>query len=304
MELIAAFWVLYGAQCFFFLPRGHVLFYRTQRETRGPGWRLAPPWPAAQVCLATDREPDLAGDDASDLARYRAERARVTEATHIFAGLSAVYATVLLLALPVAMAAFGSSVALPLALPGWALLHVATLIAYGISHARLSPDRRGERITALWAAALYPPLLLRACYGLRSEQLGSYPAVVVAAARQHEPARRAFLRAEFVRMAGGGWESARPADRARLRALARSVEERPELLFAIPACEDASASRYCPACHCDYREKATYCTDCRIELISYRRPVESSSALEYLEAWRRKESPASDAKADRAPHPW
>jgi hypothetical protein len=211
------------------------------------------------------------------LARYRAAAERARAATRALAWSSDTYAAALLVALPVATALVGAETALWWGAPALAGLHATALVCFARAHARLLPEARDARVEELFAAALYPPLLLRAHHALRAGALAGFHPAAVAAAVLPEPARGAFLRAELAHAAAraeaaahgeGGLDLARLEQRA-LCELAREAGEDVDALLAAPARSDPRAEGYCPACRVEYRRGATRCSDCRLGLARY-----------------------------------
>jgi hypothetical protein len=145
-------------------------------------------------------------------------------------------------------------------------------VTYGRAHRRLLPGAGGARFEALFTAALYPPLLLRAAQDLRSQLLaGFHPAALAAVAL---PRQQAFdvLRGELARCASDGGALAEH-ERTGLLAILEALGGSLAALLAPPVPADPLARSYCPTCRMEYRLEAGACSDCGAALAPLDTPV-------------------------------
>lgn len=188
---------------------------------------------------------------------------------------SNVYAALLFVILPGVVAWRGAEAGLLFTLPVVGLLHVSTLVCFASAHRRLRPGHGGDLLETLFAAGLYPPLLLRSQQELANALLSGYHPAAVAAVVLEGEARRGFLRAELVTArhaaeSGAGSEfDAAALESEALEGLCQELGEPLEALLAPPPRFDALATSYCPACHEPYRRSAGLCADCLLPLAPY-----------------------------------
>lgn len=189
-----------------------------------------------------------------DPAAVSRARSRASAATRWLGRLSDLALVALLAALPALAATLGSERALLLFAPGWLALDVALLVLLHRAHATLHPEG-GDRFELLLAAALYPPLLLRAAGELRREALcGFHPAAVAAEVLPREAALD-FLRGELARCS-------EERERAAVARVVARLGSSPAALFAPPERSDPLARSYCPTCRTEYRRDDGACVDC------------------------------------------
>jgi len=221
--------------------------------------------------------------ESLSLERYRRCRSQLAEATRWLRGASDTYWVALFVGLPLAVLVWGGEpVLLRGALPV-ALLHLIALFAYWWAHRRLYPESRGERAESVFAAALYPPLLLRTHHELRTRVLADFHPAVVAVAALPRDAGRAFLRGEILRSTGqaaahreaGAAPCVRELEIRALWALASQLGESRETLLAAPVRQDPRALAYCPLCHFEYAVATGSCADCGIALAPFEGAAEA-----------------------------
>jgi len=216
--------------------------------------------------------------DSLSLAGFREAGDRFRRATRPLAWASDLYAAGLFAGLPLLVWQVHSERALLLFFPVFLLLHVATLVALVLAHRKLDAGARGELVESLIAAALYPPLLLRAQGELRLAALGGFHPATAAAALLPDAERRRFLRVELARLTHGAAARA-PRDRLAVgladlerEALASLAAEcgleAEELLAPLPQ-DDPVVPAYCPICLSDYLRATGECSDCRVALVRY-----------------------------------
>lgn len=207
---------------------------------------------------------DRAVRESFDLDALREADARIDEATRWLAVLADVCFLMLFAALPALAWWLGGERALVLLAGPYLLLHVAALVGFGLAHRRLLPDAGGARFEALFTAALYPPLLLRAAQDLRGQLLAAFHPAAVAAVALPEQEALAFLRTEIARCTADGEIANR--ERAGLLATLEALGGSLEALLAPPAPADPLARSYCPRCRTEYRILAGACSDCGSDL--------------------------------------
>lgn len=212
------------------------------------------------------------------LQGYQRAEERVGRATRWLRWSSDLYCAALLAGLPMAFALWGTERGLLLSLPALAVLHLSTLAAHVRAAARLRPGRVGALLESTLAAAVYPPLLLRALADLRMREISSFHPAVVAGAVLPDEQGAAFLRAEIVRAAAraeaavAGGLGLDALELRALRRLAAELGQSPETLLAPPTRRDPLAQSYCPACLCEYRSAAGTCTECGLDLLRWDAP--------------------------------
>jgi hypothetical protein len=209
-------------------------------------------------------------DASLDLEALRASLESTRRATRGLAPILDVYALVLFIPLPLAIAFFGAEPVLWRVLPALGVLHVAALVSFVLAHRRLAPGEAGALLESLLAASLYPPILLRSCNEFALERaLCFHPATVACVALPREKAL-ARLRTELLRCRSEGdesWLASREGEG--LSALAAAMGESSASLFAAPSREDGWALAFCPACHVEYRRASGACTDCETALEAF-----------------------------------
>jgi hypothetical protein len=223
---------------------------------------------------ASQRREQLRGafSDALSLDACRAECARFDRATRMLAWLADADAAALLIALPLAIVALGSERSLLYAGPLLALLHVATLVAFGRAHLALLPQERADRINLLASALLYPPALLGGLRDLRLVSFERFHPAALACLWLPEAQRIRFLRSEILQREARAPDEPDGLDALELRALwelADAVGASRQTLLGPPARRDPWARAYCPACHAEYRESGGLCSDCRLPLAAH-----------------------------------
>jgi hypothetical protein len=208
---------------------------------------------------------------SGETLRERLHAARA--ATRPLAWASDAYGVALLVGLPAVVAWAGAEAGLRLAAPVLATLHVASLIALGVAHARLYAGRIGERIETLLSAALYPPTLLRAGSGLVERTVGAFHPAALAAVLLRGARRDRVLRAELVRARCAaerpGALGLAQAEHHAIVDLLEAEGIREADLLAPPDRSDALARSYCPACGWEYRAPEGPCNDCGAPRVAY-----------------------------------
>jgi hypothetical protein len=216
--------------------------------------------------------------ESLSLERFREASDRFRRTTRLLAWSSDLYAAGLFVGLPLLVWRVHSERALLLFFPVFLLLHGAVLAALVLAHRKLDPGARGELVEALIAAALYPPLLLRAVGELRLAALGGFHPATAAAALLPDEERRRFLRVELARLTYAA-DARAPRDRLGVgladlerEALAALAAEcglsAEELLAPLPQ-DDPAVPAYCPICLSDYLRPTGECSDCRVALVPY-----------------------------------
>jgi hypothetical protein len=232
---------------------------------------------AADTPAERRREAESAVRASLSLKDAAAARDRVAQATSWLAVTSDVYLVNLLGFAPAAALSLGDELALRILAPALLALHAATLFCFGRAHAKLWPERRGERWQALFGVLIYPPGLLRAQQQLCTAALAGFHPAALAAALLPEREARDFLRAELLQAEARSEDppaaelgfSLDTLERDALQALvAESGSSRAALLAAPERC-DAHALAYCPACLCEYRRGDGECSDCELELAKF-----------------------------------
>lgn len=258
--------------------RGHVVrldgapFYRA--ATRSGATRLADLLADLVRAGPLEVEDRLRQEIASSLSLegYRRESARLRDAGWLLNVATWSYLALFFVGLPVTLILAGDERGLLLALPVLAAAHILTLVAMTRTHAALLPGEAGRRFEDVLAAAVYPPLLLRAHATFRLEVLGRFHPAVHAAERLEGAARRDFLRAELARveLAFERGDGARiPAlEQSALRDLLHACGESRESVFVAPSSGGSSEDlSYCPICSCEYRFGGVRCVDCGARLL-------------------------------------
>jgi hypothetical protein len=359
VEFVFILWLLYGAQCLYWLPAQGVSFVRLLDRwltTLGPGFgalhplpsgralrascfplieregRLLSPvavtWWSSQKTTAREREISLAdlataqasaeivrvagrplarlasrsearalADSLRRLAVAPAEQRRqcvqgllrerldhrayavraqsVRDSTRWLGRLADAYAGVAILFVPAGMLMFGAERTLFVAWPVLAVLHLAVLTSLARAYRLVLPDERGERREALFASALYPPLLMRAHHDLVTRSLGSFHPAAVAAIALPAHERDRILRRELLDARAAAEPQASAAldlanlELAALRDLAESVGAPEASLLVMPERADPGSVAYCPRCHDEYRRTVGVCTGCGVVLAAF-----------------------------------
>jgi len=216
--------------------------------------------------------------EGTSLSDFREAWQRTWEATRWLARACDLCFVWLFVGLPALVLLFHSERGLLLGLPPWVAIHGVALVLLARTWRRLLPAAGGERFEALLAAALYPPLLLRAPSELCSRALAGFHPATVAAALLEGESRRAFLRSELARCVYEPTDGSGPLELARREhaavvALIRESGESPEALLAPPPHLDGLAAGYCPLCLSDYRSAGVTCSDCGIPVHPYPSPA-------------------------------
>lgn len=217
---------------------------------------------------------DAALRESFSYTRLVAERERFERTARPLAWASDLYAVVLFALAPAAALWTGIEYALWLLGPPLLALHGGVLFLFMRAHARLFPERRADRIQALFGTAVYPPGLLRAHHHLRASVLAGYHPAAIAAAILPREAARAFMRAELAHANARAARvlpselgfSLEQSERDALAALIAEFRESPDALLAAPDRSDPLALAYCPACRWEYRRAGGECSDCGVAL--------------------------------------
>jgi hypothetical protein len=194
-----------------------------------------------------------------DIDSLEARHAQVAEATRWLAKLSDVSALALFALLPGMSLWLGGERALLFFAPGYLALHLAGMVLLVRAHRRLRPSAAGERFEAIFAATLYPPLLLRAAQDLRRRELsGFHPAAVAVAALPGDAALECLR----------GWITRARSERERagITGLIERLGSSTEQLLVAPARCDPLAKSYCASCRTEYRLASGCCSDCGAHL--------------------------------------
>jgi hypothetical protein len=202
---------------------------------------------------------DAAMARSLDIDSLETRHALVSEATRWLAKLSDVSVLALFALLPGMSLWLGGERALMFFAPGYLALHLAGMWLLARAHRRLHPDSAGERFEAIFAASLYPPLLLRGAQDLRRRELsGFHPAAVAVAALPADSAldclREWITRARTER------------ERAGITDLIERLGSTTEQLLAAPPRSDPMAMSYCASCRTEYRLASGCCSDCGANL--------------------------------------
>jgi len=211
-------------------------------------------------------------DAAVDLPSLRAAMTRVGDKTRWFGRLLDLYALLTLTLIPALVALYGGEPVLWRAIPVFAVLHLVTLACFARVHRLLLPGRGGELVESLFAASLFPPLLLRAAHEFAFESALRFHPAAVACALLPEEAARSVLRRELLRsraeaQAEGAWLAGHEA--AALEGLVPATGASLDTLFAAPCRQDPFATGYCPSCQIEYRRAAGDCLDCEVALVAF-----------------------------------
>jgi hypothetical protein len=191
--------------------------------------------------------------DAFAAGPLRERHERVDSATRWLGRLSDLGVVLLGAGLPSLSAVVGGERALVWLGPTYALLHLVLLLLLSRAQRAVHPGEGSFEL--LFAAALYPPLLLRSAGELVREALcGFHPAAVAAEVLPRDEALD-LLRGELARPLP---DDERAAVVAVVHRLGCSLDE----LFAAPERSDPLARAYCPACRTEYRRGEGACVDC------------------------------------------
>ncbi len=192
---------------------------------------------------------------AKELAEARERSAAATRWLGIFSdlGLVAFFVTAPLLA-----AWLGGERLLVFGFPIYLALHVVSWVLLVRAYAVMHPESE-ERFEVLFAAAIYPPVLVRAASELRRQSLCGFHPAAVAAEVLPRAAALDFLRTELLRASG-------ESERAAVADVVERLGSTPEALFAPPERSDPYSSSYCPTCRTEYRLESGACIDCDIAL--------------------------------------
>jgi hypothetical protein len=202
---------------------------------------------------------DAALERAFDVDALRARHESVADATRWLARLSDASALALFALLPGLTLWLGGERALLFFAPGYLALHLVETLLLVRAHRRLRPAGSGEGIEAAFAAALYPPLLMRAAQDLRRRELsGFHPAAVVFVALPSDAALDSLR----------GWiaRARTPRERAGIEQLVERLGSSPEQLLVAPERSDPLAKSYCASCRVEYRLASGSCNDCGSQL--------------------------------------
>ena len=186
-----------------------------------------------------------------ELARARA---RADSGTRWLGIASSFYLAAVFLGTPALAAWFGGEQVLFYGWPVYLVLHVVTWLLLFRAHGALVGESE-ERFEALFTAAIYPPMLVRAAPELRRQALcGFHPSAVAAEVLPREAALD-FLRGELAHAKG-------PRENAAIWQIVARLGSNPDELYAPPERSDPLARSFCPTCRTEYRLEAGDCVDC------------------------------------------
>jgi hypothetical protein len=199
---------------------------------------------------------------AFDVDALLERRGRAADATRWLSRVADASALALFALLPGLGLWLGSERALLVFGPAYLALHVAGAGLFVRAHRRLRPSAAGERFESVFAAALYPPLLLRSAQELRRRALaGFHPAAVAFVALRPHAALDA-LRGDL-----GRASTAR--ERAGIEDLIARLGSSAEELLSAPERSDPLAQGYCATCRTEYRRASGSCIDCGAPLARF-----------------------------------